>query len=263
MAESPTIVLVQDSFQVPAVYERLVHSLHNLGYMTIQPRLPSCSDTGGPEYPKTTLIDDALAVRKELVRQVEYQHQTVVVVMHSYGGLVGGEAIPEDLSYTKRQSFGLPGGVIHLFYFCAYVLDQGESLLGTCGDRPSTNVHPDGRIYFLEGERKLYNDLPEPEASTWASRLMPSSRKVQTTILTRAAWRYTPSTYLVCENDQALPPHDQAGFAATAKAHVETCTAGHSPMLSSPDMLAQKIHQATLKAISGPLEAASFSTATK
>lgn len=141
MAESPTIVLVQDPFQVPAVYERLVHSLQNLDYMTIQPRPPSCSNTDDPEYPKTTLIDDALAVRKELVRQVEHEHQTVVVVMHSYGGLVGGEAIPEDLSYTKRQSLGLLGGVIHLFYFCAYVLDQGESLLGTCGDRPSINVH--------------------------------------------------------------------------------------------------------------------------
>ncbi|KAI4251248.1 MAG: hypothetical protein LQ352_004973, partial [Teloschistes flavicans] len=141
MQESPVIFLIQGSFQVPGVYERLVHSLQTLGHVTIQPRLPSCTDTDAPEYPQTTLVDDALAVRMELVRQVEYEHKTVVVAMHSYGGLVGSEAIPEDLSYTKRQSLGLPGGIIHLFYFCAFILDQGQSVLGTFGESPNNDVH--------------------------------------------------------------------------------------------------------------------------
>ena len=64
---------------------------------------------------------------------------------------------------------------------------------------------------------------------------------MQTTKLTRAAWRYIPSTYLVCENDQACPPQYQEMFAANAKAQVERCSAGHSPMLSQTDMLVGKI----------------------
>lgn len=105
---------------------------------------------------------------------------------------------------------------------------------------------------LLGAEQKLYNDLPSPEASLWASRTLPSSHAVQTTKLTRAAWRYIPSTYLVCENDQAVPPQFQEAFAATAQAHVERCGSGHSPMLSHTEMLAQRIHNTAMKAIPHP-----------
>lgn len=177
MQESPVIFLIQGSFQVPGVYERLVHSLQTLGHVTIQPRLPSCTDTDAPEYPQTTLVDDALAVRMELVRQVEYEHKTVVVAMHSYGGLVGSEAIPEDLSYTKRQSLGLPGGIIHLFYFCAFILDQGQSVLGTFGESPNNDVHvrnpvPAPRGYVvLTGQlaRRTYVSLGGAGKALWRS----------------------------------------------------------------------------------------------
>ena len=65
----------------------------------------------------------------------------MVVAMHSYGGLVGSEAVPEDLSYTKRQSLNLPGGVIHLFYFNGFILSEGQSVLGVFGESPNNNVH--------------------------------------------------------------------------------------------------------------------------
>ena len=112
-------------------------------------------------------------------------------------------------------------------------------------------MQPDGRFYILHGEQTLYSDLPPSEASLWASRLIAQSCLVQTTKLTRAAWRYIPSTYLICENDQAVPPAMQEMFAASAQAHVEKCSSGHSPHLSQPEMLVQKIHEASQKAIAG------------
>ncbi|KAL8754281.1 MAG: hypothetical protein Q9199_004455 [Rusavskia elegans] len=141
MQELPVILLVQGSFQSPVVYQQLAQSLYALGFVTIHPRLPSCTNTDDPDFPKTTLVDDALAIRLELILQVEYEGKTVLVAMHSYGGLVGSEAIPEDLSFTKRQSLGLPGGVVHLFYFCAFLLDKGQSVLGTFGESPANDVH--------------------------------------------------------------------------------------------------------------------------
>ncbi|KAL8680038.1 MAG: hypothetical protein Q9186_003756 [Xanthomendoza sp. 1 TL-2023] len=236
--ELPTILLVQGSFQTPLVYEKVTSGLAAKGHPF-------------PDFPKVTLIDDALAVRLELIRLVEYECKTVVVAMHSYGGLVGSEAIPEELSYTKRQSLGLSGGVIHLFYVCAFLMNEGQSVLGTFGESPNNDVQPDGRFSLMDGKAKLYNDLSESEASLWASRLIFQSHKVQTTILTRAAWRYIPSTYLVCENDQAVPPQYQEAFAASAKARIERCSTGHSPMLSQPDMLVSKIHDAALQAAAG------------
>ena len=72
---------------------------------------------------------------------------------------------------------------------------------------------------------------------------------MQTTKITRAAWRYIPSTYLVTENDQAVPTQYQEAFAAGAKSEIGRINTGHSPMLSQPEMLAGKIHEATQKAV--------------
>lgn len=39
------------------------------------------------------------------------QGKRVFVVMHSYGGLVGTEAVTKDSSFDERQAASLPGGV--------------------------------------------------------------------------------------------------------------------------------------------------------
>ena len=136
----PTIVLIQGSFQIPDVYSKLVQGLVYQGYPTIFPRLPSCSNTESPNFPQVSLVDDALAIRTELVRQVEYEGKYVVVVMHSYGGLVGSEAITEDLTWAKRRAQGLPGGVIHIFFYAAFLINEGQSVLSAFGQSPNDDI---------------------------------------------------------------------------------------------------------------------------
>ena len=85
----------------------------------------------------------------------------------------------------------------------------------------------------------------------WASKLIAQSYQVQTIKLTRAAWRYIPSTYLICENDQAAPPNFQEMFAASAKAQVKKCSSGHSPHLSQPEVLVAKIDEVAKQAVAG------------
>jgi len=247
--EKATILLVQGSFQTPLVYEPLCNRLKSLGYPTVQPPLPSCSNVEDPAFPSINLIDDALAVRLELTKLIEYGNKTVVVVMHSYGGLVGSEAIPEELTYTNRKARGQAGGVIHLYYFSAFLLPVGQSVLEAFGESPNNDVKADGRFSILNGASTLYNDLPDSDAKLWESRLIPQSYKVQTTKLTRAAYTYIPSTYLICENDQAAPTQYQEMFAGTANAAVERCSSGHSAMLSQTDMLADKIAAAVERAV--------------
>ena len=136
----PTILLIQGSFQTPQVYQNLVAGLVAHGYPTIHPRLPSCSDTESPTFPQLSLIDDALVIRTELTRQIEYEGKIVVVVMHSYGGLVGSEATIEEFGYDKRQAQGLPGGVIHFFYYASFVLEEGQSVFSAFGESPNNDV---------------------------------------------------------------------------------------------------------------------------
>ncbi|TGO76135.1 hypothetical protein BELL_0172g00040 [Botrytis elliptica] len=206
-----TIVVVQGSFHTPVPYEALEKHLTSLGHLTIHPTLPSCTNIEDPAFPSITLIDDALAVRLEIIRQVEYENNLVLVAMHSYGGLVGSEAIPEELTYAYRKARGLSGGVIHLYYFSAFILPVGQSVLGAFGESPNNDI-----------------------------------RKTK---LTHAAYTYLPSTYLICENDQAAPSKYQEMFATTAGAQVDRCNAGHSAMLSQTALLAEKISTAAELAI--------------
>ena len=127
LEEKPTILIIQDCFQTPAVYKDLEDRLVSLGYPTVHPLLPTCGDAN---FPSLTLLDDAAAVRSELVRSVEHEQKTVMVVMHGYGGLVGSEAILEALSYNKRREHGLQGGVIHLFFVSASLVSPDWSWLG-------------------------------------------------------------------------------------------------------------------------------------
>ena len=138
--ELPTIVLIQGSFQITKVYCKLKRGLVAQGYPTIHPELPSCVNTDSEDFPQVSLIDDALAVRTVLTRKVEYEEKLVVVVMHSYGGLVGSEAATEELSYAKRRAQGLPGGVIHLFLYSAFLLNEGQSVISAFGESANNDV---------------------------------------------------------------------------------------------------------------------------
>lgn len=104
------IVLVQGSFQVPEVYHKFADALRSFDYSVVQPPLPSLIDQDSPNFADKSLTDDACAVRSEVKRLLE-DGKTVVLVMHSYGGLVGDEAVTEDLSFAHRQSDGLKGSV--------------------------------------------------------------------------------------------------------------------------------------------------------
>jgi hypothetical protein len=75
---------------------------------------------------------------------------------------------------------------------------------------------------------------------------------VQKTEIINTTYKFIPSTYLVCENDQAVPMQVQEMFAAAAGSQIERCASGHSPMLSELDMLVSKIVQAVEMTIAKP-----------
>ncbi|OTB07268.1 hypothetical protein M426DRAFT_53985 [Hypoxylon sp. CI-4A] len=246
----PTILVVQGSFQLPEVYEKLANALKARGYPVIHPPLPSLIDQDSPDFASRDLSTDALAVQSVLGRLVEEESQDVLVLMHSYGGLVGSEAVLEDFSRETRKERGLPGGVIHLFFFAALILSEGQPVFDVFGESSAAEVLPSGRVRTKDPAQMLYNDLPSEEAEYWTSKTVPQSYAVQATKLTRAACRYIPSTYLVCENDQGLPPKFQEMFGKSIGNNVLRINSSHSPMLSRTEELAGIIARATEEAIS-------------
>ncbi|KAK2595614.1 hypothetical protein QQS21_006661 [Conoideocrella luteorostrata] len=241
--EKPVIVLVQGSFQLPEAYYKLADALKALGYSVVQPLLPSLTDHEKPDFASKSLSDDALVVGSEVRRLVE-QGKKVVLVMHSYGGLVGNEAVTKDLSFIERQSNGLSGGVVHLFYFAALILTLGQSVLDVFGESPNNDVKPHGRFTIKDPANILYHDLPPAEAKEWELKIIDQSYAVQETKVTNEAFRHVPSTFVVCEKDRGPPPVYQEKFGETAGSKIQKMSCGHSPMLSHTKDLTGMIDQA-------------------
>lgn len=240
-ARKPAIILVQGSFQLPEAYHKLASALRSRGFLVVQPLLPSLSDHESPDFAKRDLSDDSRVVGDEAKRLVVDEGMNVMVVMHSYGGLVGSNAIPGHLSFQSRHQNGLTGGVVRLFYFAAFILDEGKSVLGTFGESPNNDVKLNGRFTMKDTASTIYHDLPQDEADYWTSKVIDQSYAVQTTSITRTAYKYIPSTYIVADDDHACPLRYQEVFAASIGAEVKKIHSGHSPQLSKPEELADLV----------------------
>ncbi|KAK5999207.1 Alpha/beta hydrolase nvfD-like protein [Cladobotryum mycophilum] len=237
----PALLLIQGSFQLPQVYGKLVAALATRYPVVVHPALPSLSDPDEPGFASKTLATDALAIQQELERLVS-EDRTVIVLAHSYGGLVASEAIPEELTWTARRKAEKTGGVLHLFLFSAFILTEGQSVLGVFGESPNNNVKPGGRFAIKNAGATLYSDLCAEDAQYWESKIIDQSYAVQTTELSRASYRYISSTYVITEIDNAVPVQYQKMFAKTARSEtLLKIHSGHSPMLSKTDELVNLI----------------------
>lgn len=100
-------------------------------------------------------------------------------------------------------------------------------------------MEEDGSCNILDPAHRLYNDMLSPEQAHWLSQLKPHCASAQLTPLTRAAYRYIPTWYLLCENDQALPLEVQKMMIKETGVEIrtESCSAGHSPYLSQPEVV--------------------------
>jgi pimeloyl-ACP methyl ester carboxylesterase len=114
----------------PAYFEPLVSWLTYQGISSVTTTCPS--DSADP--PTIGMYDDAAHVREVIIKEID-AGKDVLVFMHSYGGIVGTEAA-KGLSRAERQKEGKRGGVAHMYYLCAFMLQQGESLISSIEKNP-------------------------------------------------------------------------------------------------------------------------------
>ncbi|RDW83786.1 alpha/beta hydrolase [Aspergillus mulundensis] len=120
-----TILLIHGGWQTPAHYATLTTYLRAAGHEVHAPRLPS---TNGARPPTATLATDTALIRSTAEGLVSAGHK-LIVLMHSYGGQVGTNALA-GLSVATRAKQSLPGGIARLVYIAAFALAPGESMMG-------------------------------------------------------------------------------------------------------------------------------------
>ncbi len=201
-------------------YDDVAHRLEREGVDVSTIDLPSNGGVAG-------LAEDAAAVRAALDEIAE----PTVVVGHSYGGIAVSEG-----------AAGSPDAV-GLVYLCAFMLDVGESLLDALAHQLPDWLSVDqsaGSHIPERAEEILYADCPPDVAARAVERLSRQSVAAIGASQTAAAWRDLPSTYLICEQDRAVPAPAQEAMSARAGT-VRRLDASHSPFLSRPDEVADLI----------------------
>src|SRR5206468_1772175 len=96
----------------------------------------------------------------------------------------------------------------------------GESLASTVGGAPPPwwDVHGEaGYVDALRPAEIFYGDVDAATATAAAERLGHQSLTALGQPLTKAAWHTVPSTYVICEQDQAIPAVAQEAMAQRAK----------------------------------------------
>ncbi|WP_460775909.1 alpha/beta hydrolase [Microbacterium sp. GXF7504] len=160
----------------------------------------------------------------------------VTVVAHSYGGV-------------PTTQGALDPRVQHIVYIAAFVLEEGESLLGAVG-----GVAPDwwrvASPLVTAGDATtpprtlFFADVDEPLATASVARLLPQSERAFRDPVTEAAWRGRPTTYVITEQDAVFPLRAQEALAARAGSTVVRMDTSHSPFLSRPEAVADVIERA-------------------
>src|SRR3954470_9919599 len=220
----PTIVLVHGAFADASSFERLIPLLLKDGYNVV-----------AVQNPLSSLPDD-IATTKRLI---DAQKGPVVVVGHSYGGVV-----------ISSAASGNPN-VKALVYLAAFAPEANEPV-GPLTDKYPTALgkalRPDAASFLYiacDQFRGVFAaDLTESAAAVACATQKPVHNSVFGATIDAPAWKTIASWYLVSRQDHALNPDLERFYAKRMGATTSEINSSHLAFISHPKVVARFIEQA-------------------
>ena len=182
------------------------------------------------QNPTTTLADDVAATK----RVIAEQQGPVILVGHSYGGVVITEA-------------GNDPGVAGLVYIAAFAPDRGESVAALIKDAPPGAPVPPilpPQEGFLALDKTKFAasfaaDVAPEKAEFMANSQVPWGVDALNGAVTEPAWKAKPSWYLVATDDRMIPPAAQRAMSKRAGSSVVEVKGSHAVYVSQPEAVAE------------------------
>jgi pimeloyl-ACP methyl ester carboxylesterase len=218
------VVLVHGGFVDGSGWEDVYKLLRHEGY-----------DVSVVQNPTTSLANDVAATALIL----EAQDRPVILVGHSYGGVVITEA-------------GNDPKVAGLVYVAAFAPSEGESVDVLIRNPPAGAPVPpilaprDGRLFVDRAKfhAAFAADLDADKAAFMADSQVPWGVDALRGTISKAAWRTKPSWYLVATEDRMIPPAAQRIMAQRPGATTVEARGSHAIYVSQPKAIAALVAQA-------------------
>ncbi|KAB8233241.1 alpha/beta hydrolase [Aspergillus alliaceus] len=156
--------------------------------------------------------------------------RTVVVIMNSYGGKVGTNALT-GLGAKTRQNRGLLGGVAQFVYICGSLFTEGACIVDIAKEFGSADrlANASDIVNILSKEElkalMVGPGIDDADADALISTLTRWNGDAMFQPLERCAWKEIPVTYIQMTKDMAMPLMFQ-------KPMVEKLNSAHSVRLS-------------------------------
>ncbi|KAK4221650.1 Alpha/beta hydrolase family-domain-containing protein [Podospora fimiseda] len=233
----PTLILIHGSWHGPICYDpiiKLLHGKYKLKCIAIT--LPST--TGNPD---ATFKNDLDTAREAISNETE-AGRDVIVLAHSYGGMVGNSAVKgfeQPVSATKGHVIGL---ILIASGFSFTGLAFMDLFLGQTPPFFRVNKETGFADLALPPRQFFYHDLSDDEAEYWVSQLTHQNVKAlfEGGEHVYSGWMDVPTWYIGTIEDQGLPVLAQRMAVGMARemggniVHREMQTS-HSPFLSKPE----------------------------
>ena len=182
-----------------------------------------------------SLADDVAVTR----RAIAAQNGPVILVGHSYGGVVITEA-------------GNDPKVEGLVYIAAFAPDKGESVSALIKDPPPGAPVPpilppqDGYLFLdrTKFAESFAADVSPDAAEFMADSQVPWGVEALSGAISQPAWKKKPSWYLVSTEDKMIPPDAQRAMSKRAGSTVVEVKGSHAVYVSQPQAVASLIEKA-------------------
>lgn len=226
MAQPKTVsvVLVHGGFVDGSGWEAVHRILRQDGYQVSVVQHPTLSLEG--DVAATAMI-------------IEAQDHPVVLVGHSYGGVV----ITEAGTHPKVKG---------LVYIAAFAPDAGESVSSLIANPPPGAPTPpilppkDGYLFLdrAKFQAAFAADVDADKAAFMADSQVPWGVAALSGAVSEPAWKSKPSWYLVATDDHMIPPPAQQMMAQRAGATTVESPGSHSVYVSQPRTVAALVMMA-------------------
>ncbi|USW47775.1 Putative alpha/beta hydrolase-1 [Septoria linicola] len=198
--KKPAIVLVHGAWHTPAHWYDFITRLNKAGYSVEAPQLASSNN----EEVDAAFSKDVETI-KQAIQTIISTGQDLVVVMHSYGGMCGSEAVASFFEDAQRNQNIGTGTIVRLIYVSAIILPRGKLLFEDGNTLLELKI--EGRLaHKLEPRKRFYNTTAQEHADKAIALLRAHSLEAFTTPPEHQGWSDygVPVTYIACKSDQAL-----------------------------------------------------------
>jgi len=221
------IVLVHGAFADGSSWAKVIPLLQAKGYNVV-----------AVQNPLSSLADDVAATK----RAIALQQGPVLLVGHSWAGMVISEA-------------GNDPKVVGLVYVSALVPLKGQNAGNTAAGYPPApglaEAKPDaaGWLSLTRAgvDKDFVPELPATERAVVYATQGPWNSKALAEKVMDPAWASKPSWCIIDLHDRMIQPQYERDSAKHIHATAVVLTAGHVPMLSMPDKVADVIVDAANK----------------